>query len=997
MRLSFFIFLVFLVTQTIFCNQGIRNYYTVESNNSLRISLHNLIDDHSVIPYSSSSQTDVLDALKSLFTDTNNSDNVILAYSRRSEPKDNLMMTDGWVAEHLWNKSYGIENQEPAYSDLFNLMPADWNVSLSRGNNYFDISDPLDLNYRTPGFDEAPLTSRDSDTWEPPDQIKGDVARAVLYMDLRYDGNASNETDLIITDDISLIASGSTRFGKLSTFLKWHLEDPVSEEELARNESIAANYQQNRNPFIDFPQLASAMHDSSNHPLVFLTASYYTNNVSWNVTGLVNDEVTNGTIRLDIGNHTMGGDPEFGEGKSFHALIAYEDKIYRMNLREGDEINIPHNLDSGGDSGDSGSGGVRSPNWNDTDLFHVKSYTQHDENGSDFRTFDFLLKSRDNFPNQVQTISLPFGASASSVNTDQFVKEGAHYIFERSFTSSAELLTNYPIGIYRWNIGNGDFSNRVEHTVNTAHADYPIITPQIIGGKWHDGVLLVDPGNPTIRITQWNGEDSKDRLEYGFWRNGGSGGGSSSVGRSSLDLSFFGLEEEHFAYIYYLKTVSESQSNDFSGDVYNSRHGIVSALYFKIKFDLNHDGNTSNSGELEIIEAIYGASGRSSDITGLLQSRVTNDQLSIRVSSSQLGGDPAFGEVKTLSVKYKYGAHTYRTTTSEYDTLVIPNPNHEKVEPTLSEVLADPARFGLVSIADINDTLAEKWEEGFVSGVDAVKNSPFSYQLFNQNDLNSTKQEALSIIESNRSKWFNTGILNVLESPSEFGLILRDDINSTINAARQNGYDGGLISGSNKVVKNPSLYNLYSEFDLNISKLEALSIIESNRSKWFDAGTFNVLESLSEFGLISKDDINSTINAVRKNGYDEGFVSGSKIVIENPSLYHLYSEFDLNASNRRSLSQGYLNGMNFVISNGLIDIDNHEQKISLHSADSNSTQYTSGWYFQPSRGWLYTNSSSFPYLYDSKTNNWLYFKAGHEIPLFYEYSSKEWIRINSDE
>ena len=41
-------------------------------------------------------------------------------------------------------------------------------------------------------------------------------------------------------------------FGKLSTFLKWHLEDPVSEEELARNESIAANYQQNRNPFIDF-------------------------------------------------------------------------------------------------------------------------------------------------------------------------------------------------------------------------------------------------------------------------------------------------------------------------------------------------------------------------------------------------------------------------------------------------------------------------------------------------------------------------------------------------------------------------------------------------------------------------------------------------------------------------------------------------------------------------------------------------------------------------
>ena len=129
--------------------------------------------------------------------------------------------------------------------------------------------------------------------------------------------------------------------------------------------------------------------------------------MSWNVTGLVNDEVTNGTIRLDIGNHTMGGDPEFGEGKSFHALIAYEDKIYRMNLREGDEINIPHNLDSGGDQAIQAVEVCAPPNWNDTDLFHVKSYTQHDENGSDFRTFDFLLKSRDNFPNQVQTISLP--------------------------------------------------------------------------------------------------------------------------------------------------------------------------------------------------------------------------------------------------------------------------------------------------------------------------------------------------------------------------------------------------------------------------------------------------------------------------------------------------------------------------------------------------------------------------------------------------------------
>jgi len=566
--------------QSLLSNPEIRNYYVVDSNTTLRASMHDLIDDHKVVPYTSSSRDDVWDALKYLFKDSSNTDNVILAYSRRSHPKSESGLTSGWNREHLWCNSYGLDSQEPAYSDLFNLMPADWNVNSSRGNNFFDNSDPLDSSYNEPGFSEAPLTSRDSDSWEPPDEIKGDVARATFYMDLRYEGNASDEVDLIITDDISLITTDNTRFGKLSTLIEWHQEDPVSEEERTRNQLIAENYQQNRNPFIDFPELVLALHDSTNHSLVFLTASYYTDNSSIDVTNLLNENVSNGRINMTIGNHTMGGDPEWGVVKSFYALVAYEGKIFNLNLFEGDQINIPDNLDNGGSLSGEGS---RSIIWNDTDLFYSKSFTQQDIDASVFRSYDLLLKSRGNFSSQVQTLNLPDVSSLSSITNEQFVKEGSHYIFEHSFASNADLFSYYPSGEYNWNIGSSNGSNYVEHTLNTNEVEYPTITPSVIGGKWEGGKLLVDPLNPVIRVSQWSGSDANDRLEWGYWTaSRGAGGASSSPGGSTIDFGWLSPIEgqDYLVYLFYVDVLSEQQNTDLRGDRYNARFGAVSALYF---------------------------------------------------------------------------------------------------------------------------------------------------------------------------------------------------------------------------------------------------------------------------------------------------------------------------------------------------------------------------------------------------------------------------------
>jgi len=225
-----------------------------ETGNELKSALHEIINNHHVIPYSSSS-FDTQDAMEVIDQDPNNSSNVILIYSRRSEPKINW---PDWNREHLWPNSYGIDSSGPAYSDLHNLRPADMNVNSSRGNEYFDWSDTNSSYYVFPAHPEAPLCSSDEDSWEPPDVVKGDIARAQFYMAVRYEGDVSNERDLELTEDTAAIDSATNLMGRLSTLLQWNRLDPVDAAEEARNEGVYG-YQGNRNPFVDHPEWVEAV------------------------------------------------------------------------------------------------------------------------------------------------------------------------------------------------------------------------------------------------------------------------------------------------------------------------------------------------------------------------------------------------------------------------------------------------------------------------------------------------------------------------------------------------------------------------------------------------------------------------------------------------------------------------------------------------------------------------------------------------------------------
>lgn len=97
----------------------------------------------------------------------------------------------------------------------------------------------------------------DDDSFEPRDAVKGDVARMILYMGVRYDGT-DGFPDLEPND---AVGNGSKpNIGRISVLLSWHTQDPPDATEQRRNQVIHDQFQHNRNPFIDHPEWAASIY-----------------------------------------------------------------------------------------------------------------------------------------------------------------------------------------------------------------------------------------------------------------------------------------------------------------------------------------------------------------------------------------------------------------------------------------------------------------------------------------------------------------------------------------------------------------------------------------------------------------------------------------------------------------------------------------------------------------------------------------------------------------
>ena len=218
------------------------------SGDELRTELHNIIKDHQSFSY-----TTTKTILREADEDYNNPANILLVYTGNSIDKFDFASNfepDFWNREHVWPKSHGDFDagdpfEVPAYTDAHNLKPVDHSMNTLRGEKDFDNGGNVALN----GDIETECYTTSS-TFEPRDEVKGDIARMIFYMDLRYEGG-TGEPNLVAVEGLTTYPN--PQIGSLSTLLQWHEQDPPDAFEKRRNDVIY-KWQGNRNPFIDYPQ-----------------------------------------------------------------------------------------------------------------------------------------------------------------------------------------------------------------------------------------------------------------------------------------------------------------------------------------------------------------------------------------------------------------------------------------------------------------------------------------------------------------------------------------------------------------------------------------------------------------------------------------------------------------------------------------------------------------------------------------------------------------------
>ena len=244
--------------------QAPSNYYNSANGltgNPLKVALHNIIKGHTSISYAQ---------IWNAFWSTDNKGNGVVwdMYSDipGGTPSYTYQMVtdqcgsygnegDCYNREHSWPQSW-FNNDGTARTDLHHIFATDGYVNNKRNNYAFGEVQSASWTSRngsklgsckTPGFSGT--------VFEPIDAYKGDFARAIMYMSVRYYNEDSSwgSSDMTTKSEIKSWA--------IPLLLRWNEMDPVSQKEIDRNNAIYNDYQHNRNPFVDHPEYARMIWD----------------------------------------------------------------------------------------------------------------------------------------------------------------------------------------------------------------------------------------------------------------------------------------------------------------------------------------------------------------------------------------------------------------------------------------------------------------------------------------------------------------------------------------------------------------------------------------------------------------------------------------------------------------------------------------------------------------------------------------------------------------
>ena len=237
-----------------------------KTGTALKAALHEIIKDHDEISYQK-----IWNAFQ--YTDLKSNGTIWDMYSDNPNGQPPYEFTyssdqcggyegegDCYNREHSWPKNWfnDDENSTPGH-DLHHIFPTDGYVNAQRSNYpYGEVSNATwtSQNGSKLGNGKSSLGYTGT-VFEPIDEYKGDFARAIMYMSVRY-----------YTEDDNWNTSGMTNKSEIKPWaidmlLNWHRNDLPDAKEIARNNKIYTSYQHNRNPFIDNPDYAEMIWNPS--------------------------------------------------------------------------------------------------------------------------------------------------------------------------------------------------------------------------------------------------------------------------------------------------------------------------------------------------------------------------------------------------------------------------------------------------------------------------------------------------------------------------------------------------------------------------------------------------------------------------------------------------------------------------------------------------------------------------------------------------------------
>ena len=209
------------------------------------------------------SYSGLANAFKVADADPDNNGNVIWFYTGTSVPFSGFGGSVGATnREHVWPKDGGdaFPAESGPGSDAHHLRPTETQLNSTRGSKNFDevaqtsaniVKENGSSGYGNSAYGADALCYSSGSFFYPAKGYRGATARILFYMQTRW----GDQYNLEFVDG----AGSSKTIGKISTLLKWHLEEPPTEEEIRRNEAVFG-LQGNRNPFIDHPEYAAQIY-----------------------------------------------------------------------------------------------------------------------------------------------------------------------------------------------------------------------------------------------------------------------------------------------------------------------------------------------------------------------------------------------------------------------------------------------------------------------------------------------------------------------------------------------------------------------------------------------------------------------------------------------------------------------------------------------------------------------------------------------------------------